>query len=155
MREAVPSYLSDVKALKEYHKIIEIIRSAVGTHLCGQKPMQIVMAKDILCTLASSSSSSSCRGVVGALGMDRRTIRRGIGRRIQLDGLNQPFWINYRRSGRSDSISVATKNLVQEWWTTETQISPNRKDICRRKSGTGIKGDYEEHPIHYLQTSQV
>jgi hypothetical protein len=74
MRDAVPSYLSDLKVFKEYHNIIENIKSAVGTHLYGQKPIQIVMAKDILCTLASSSSSSNCRGVASVLGGDKWNI---------------------------------------------------------------------------------
>ena len=122
MREAVPSYLSDVKALKEYYKIIENTRSVVETHTCSQKPMEIMMAKDILCTLASSSSSSSCRGMAGVLGINKWNIRRGIKRGIQLDGLNQPFWINYRRSTRTDSILVTTKNLVQEWHWNQGRV---------------------------------
>jgi hypothetical protein len=131
------------------------MKSGIAAHLSGQKSCNIIMAKDILYTLASSATTSTCRGVAGVLGVDRQNIRKGIDRRVQLDGLKRAFWTNYRRSVRSDCISEATKDVVQQWWTTETQISPNRKDIRRRLKGTGIEGDYEEHPTHYLQTSEV
>jgi hypothetical protein len=51
------------------------------------------MAKDILCTLASSSQIGSGRGVAGLLEVERRNITKGRSRRLILDGGRDAFWL--------------------------------------------------------------
>jgi hypothetical protein len=52
----------------------------------------------------------------------------------------------------SNSLNVSVRELVQGWWTLETTISLNKKDvICMHK---GVK-KYITQPQHYLQESQV
>jgi hypothetical protein len=48
------------------------------------------MAKDIVCTFASSQVGSS-RGVTRALGVDRRNIKKGSKRRLLLKTSGQTF----------------------------------------------------------------
>lgn len=152
MADIVPPFLSDLGAVIQNQEVIRNMKAGISTHLAGSRKSHLVMAKDIICTLASSEHMTSSRSVAEVLGVDRRNIRKGVNRRVQLDLENQAFWRTNRRRERSDTISEATKSLVISWWTKETTISPNRKDIRRRLRG--VK-DYEEHVTHYLQCSQV
>jgi hypothetical protein len=40
--------------------------------------------------------------------------------------------------------------FVMEWWTMETTISPNRKNVYKKR--IGVKKTME-HPTHFLQVS--
>jgi hypothetical protein len=39
-----------------------------------------------------------------------------------------------------------------KWWTKETRVSPNAKDVVRHLITTN---NWERHAIHFLQESQV
>lgn len=54
-------------------------------YLSGVRQSKIVMAKDIVCTLASSSNMENRRRVADVLGVDRRNLKRGMERRFLLD----------------------------------------------------------------------
>jgi len=60
--------------------------------------------------------------------------------------------VDYKRAQRSATLSETMKKLMIDWWVQETSISPNRKDVVRRR--VGVK-NFEIHPKHYLQISQV
>ncbi len=53
---------------------------------------------------------------------------------------------------QSDSSCDATIQQIVSFWTTETTISPNAKDVTQRK--IPIK-QYDVHATHYLQIPQV
>jgi hypothetical protein len=72
--------------------------------------------------------------------------------REQLNAQQDAFWLNYKRFFWSDRIPEAVKTLVSDWWVQETSISPNWKDVVRRR--IGVK-DFVHHPTHYLQTLEV
>jgi hypothetical protein len=152
VRDIVPTFLQDVSVVHQNHEVIRNMKTGILMHLAGSRKSHLVMAKDIICTLASSENITSSRSVADLLGVDRMNIKKGLDRRVQLDLENEAFWRTSRRCRCSDAISEETKALVISWWTKETQISPNRKDIRRRLRG--LK-DYKEHATHYLQTSQV
>lgn len=50
--------------------------------------------------------------------------------------------------GISDNVKIA----VDAWWTEETHVSPNRKDIKRKRLGRNL---YDTHPTHLLMETQV
>ena len=49
-------------------------------------------------------------------------------------------------------ILEEVKELVANFWTLETRVSPNKKDICQKRID---RKEYIEHPIHLLEVSQV
>lgn len=53
-----------------------------------------------------------------------------------------------RKGGLSDDV----KSAVTIWWTAETRVSPNRKDIRRKRLGRNL---YDTHPAHLLMETQV
>lgn len=44
------------------------------------------------------------------------------------------------------------KELIFSFWMSNTCVSPNKKDVCRKC--IGIKS-YVKHPVHLLEQSQV
>jgi hypothetical protein len=72
MKAMIPPFLSNLKTVKLQHSVVLSVRIGMRDHLVGSKPSKIVIAKDILCTFASSSDVGSGRGFAGLLGVDRR-----------------------------------------------------------------------------------
>jgi len=87
------------------------------------------MAKNILCTFATSELVGSSRGVTKLMGVDRRNIRKAIDRRLASDTLGNVFWIDYRRATPANVLFKHFIEHVIEWWTTQIIISPNQKDV--------------------------
>jgi hypothetical protein len=152
MKDIVPPFLSDLETLKLQNSVISSVREGMRDHLVGSKPSKIVMAKDILCTFASGSQCGSGRGLAGLLGVDRRNIYHARSRRMVLDAGHDAFWLQRRRKIRSDSLSASVRDAVLAWWTEETTVSPNRKDVASFHEGLRC---WLSHPTHYLQCSQV
>ncbi len=59
---------------------------------------QIVVAKDIVCMLASKQSVGKIMGVATILGVDRHNIKKPMERCLQLDASNDVFWITQRQA---------------------------------------------------------
>jgi hypothetical protein len=152
MKDIVPPFLIDLGTLKLQNSVISSVREGMTDHLVGSKPSKIVMAKNILCTFASSSHCGSGRGLAGLLGVDRRNIYHARSRRMVLDAGHDAFWLQRRRKVRSDSLPESVKDVVLAWWMQETTVSPNRKDVASFHEGLWC---WLSHPTHYLQCSQV
>ena len=129
------------------HATTSSVREGLKDHLVGVKASKIVMAKDILCTFASSSQVGSGRGLVGLLEVDRRNISKARSRRQILDAGQDAFWLHQRRSVQSDSLPKNVKLAVQQWSANETTVSPNRKDIITFQEGLR---QWILHPTHFL-----
>jgi hypothetical protein len=65
------------------------------------------------------------------LGVDKRNIKKAFKRQLLLDTSSSTFWIDYKRVKHSDFLSKHFQQLVINWWTIETIVSPNYKDIVR------------------------
>ena len=74
--------------------------------------------------------------------------------RLQRDGTSSQMLDlkQCQRQPRNDFLTSEIKELVVSFWTTESRVSPNKKDICRQRIGPKL---YEKHPIHLLDDSQV
>lgn len=152
IKRLIPASLSNLDTFMLQDSVLSSVREGLKDHLVGVKPSKIVMAKDILCTFASSSQVGSGRGLAGLLGVDRRNISKARSRRQILDAGQDAFWLHQRRSIRSDSLADNVKLVVQQWWENETTVSPNRKDIISFHEGLR---QWISHPTHFLQCSQV
>jgi hypothetical protein len=76
------------------------------------KQSKLGMAKDILCTFASTSEVGSRRGLAGLLGVDRRNISRARGRRVLFDAGQDAFWFHYRYKIRCNILPDHVKAAV-------------------------------------------
>jgi hypothetical protein len=149
LKGILPSYLCTAK-MKD--QVVGNLREGIHSHLSGVQKTVVVMGKDIVCALSVGADASSKRGLASVLGVDRRSVRKGISHKVSLDTAHNAFWLHYRRARRSDAMSNVDKEVVRKWWEEETTVSPNRKDVVNHR--VGIK-EYESHPTQYLQVSQV
>ena len=51
-----------------------------------------------------------------------------------------------------DAINDEVKELVVYFWTSNTRVSPNKKDVCQEHVGRKV---HTIHPVHLLEQSQV
>ena len=49
-------------------------------------------------------------------------------------------------------ITPDEKELIFSFWMSNTRVSPNKKDVCRKRIG---RKSYVKHPVHLLEQSQV
>jgi hypothetical protein len=71
---------------------------------------------------------------------------------LVIDSGQDGFWLHNRRIIRSDSLPNHVKAMVAQWWTNETTVSPNMKDVVTFHEGLR---QWLSHPTHFLQCSQV
>ena len=107
--------------------------------------------RNIVLTAAVSNGDSQ-RMICKALGASRYLVRKAFQRRAEVDETGENLWAGGDRKRRSDALSAEDHTSVCSWWETETTVSPNKRDIKRRR--IGVK-DHETHATHYLQVSQV
>ena len=107
--------------------------------------------RNIVLTAAVSKGDSQ-RMISKALGASRYLVRKAFHRRAEVDETGENLWAGGDRKRRSDALSVEDQSAVCGWWETETTVSPNSKDVKRRRIGPK---EHEEHATHYLQVSQV
>jgi hypothetical protein len=136
--------------VKSNQAVVDNMTYGMATHLTGVHPSHSLMAKDIVCTLASSQSAGSSRGLAKVLGVDRRNIKKAIQRREMLDTANDSFWISYKRATRSDILQESVRLLVITWWTEQSTISTKRKKVLQKR--IGVK-NFDCHPTHFIQVS--
>ena len=98
IKRLIPASLSNLETLMLQDLVLSSVREGLKDHLVGVKASKIVMAKDILCTFASSSQVGSGKELAGLLGVDRRNISKARSRRQILDAGQDAFWLHQRRS---------------------------------------------------------
>jgi hypothetical protein len=142
-----------LEIVKLNHLVVSNIKDEMREHLVENRQSKVVLAKNIVCAFASSGSLlTSTRGVGVILGIDRQNIWRGIDRRIVLDTIQNAFWLQEKKLSMTSILTKAVKKLVVDWWTSNTTIFPNYKDILFKRTGVN---EYIEHQTHYLQILQV
>jgi hypothetical protein len=72
--------------------------------------------------------------------------------RALLDTQNDVFWLQDKREKHANALFESSKNLMINWWIIETIISPNHKDVVRKRTRVKM---YESHATHCLQNFQV
>lgn len=107
--------------------------------------------RNIVLTAAVSQGDSQ-RRICNALGASRYLVRKAFQRRAEVDETGENLWAGGDRKRRSDALTAEETSAVCSWWETETTVSPNKRDVKRRR--VGVK-EHETHATHYLQVSQV
>ena len=93
------------------------------------------------------------RALARSLGIHRRNIILA-NARLRLEDENTSFLVEacQQKIHRTTCITEDIKDLVFGFWTTETRVSPNKKDICQKRIG---RKAVLKHPVHLLDQNQV
>ncbi|CAM6002456.1 unnamed protein product [Sphagnum balticum] len=102
--------------------------------------------------VVSVGESMNVRAGGRCVGLKRRFLRRAMLRRKLL--VNKAIgekWAKGDRKHRKDALPESTVVVVVSWWTDETRVSPNKKDVTQFIA----RNVREMHAKHYLQESEV
>ena len=144
-----------VRALKESENNALAIQSIQGAYqtitIQGGKQSSF-MKNVILSAVASQSSLLPQNHIRRALGASKWLVKKAVTIRSLVDGMGECLWGGLPRKRRCDVLDEATVQAVVNWWETSSIVSPNQKDVKRRRIGVKL---FDKHPTHYLQESQV
>ena len=83
-----------------------------------------------------------------ALGVQPRNLKKH-----RVDVQAKTFkWVGEGRKRRADCLSEEVVHSVTQFWTSNTRVSPNKKDVCRLRVS---QRNYIFHPSHYLEMIEV
>ena len=138
---------------------MEVAHNAVGNLSRGWQQVKGCHSRDHQCTqnviipMVLGSNIVSARQISLVIGIHRRNVKSGLVRRIALEGRTDlAIWAICGRSRRANALASHVTKLVAEFWTGNTRISSNRKDVVRKRIGAR---QWTDHPTHHLQESQV
>ena len=87
------------------------------------------------------------------LSISRRTLARRISTREQLETINpNQCWAIVCRCPRNDKVSNEWHDIVVNFWTENSRVSSNRRDVLTHRISRGVR---EEHQKHLLDISQT
>lgn len=105
--------------------------------------------KGALLDVAVSEGCDRARSLERVLQVHPRNIQNAVGRRIGVDPGSQ-FQLLERVKREGTSLYI--KEMVQLWWDQQSRVSPNKKDVTRKRVGVN---NYVVHATHYLTEAQV
>ena len=85
------------------------------------------------------------------IGVSRKTVYNTLNRIIS-SGEGTSLLKLTTRCKPMTPITSEIKDVIIMFWFNESRVSPNKKDLCRKRVG---RNQYEEHPIHLLDVPQV
>ena len=101
--------------------------------------------KAVLLDAAISSTVTSTTTLSRVLKIHPSNLREAITRRNNVRCVGTTFALVRRK--KRPGLSDESKDLVLKWWTEETRVSPNRKDIVQKWMSPNT---YDQHCTHYL-----
>jgi hypothetical protein len=75
-----------------------------------------------------------------------------ISRWMIIDDKDHALWSLSVKRKWIDSLSDVIKKVIIDWWTYETRVNPNKKDVTHKKIAASV---FDEHPTHHLMETQV
>jgi hypothetical protein len=100
-----------------------------------------------------ASGNTSMRQTSLVTGIHRRNFQVGIVRWLTLEArVDRSLWALCGKSKRIDATPLNVRELVVDFWCLNSRVSPNRKDVVRKRIDGGV---WETHATHHLMESQV
>ena len=113
---------------------------------------QLVTKHAILTAAITNGTRASARQTARLLGVHHRNVTMAANRRATMLSSVHIQWTLSVRKTRSDATSPFVKDIVGEWWSTQTRPSPNRKEVVRKWVAPKT---YVQHHAQYLLESLV
>ena len=146
----LPQYYSCPSEARAQYSFIQSYRTELESLKIPTSTEKLVR-KTTLLEAAVSRDVPGVRALSRVLGTKASNISNAIQRRQNLESTGASIFTLAKRRKR-EGLSDNTKVLVNLWWISETRVSPNKKDVTRKRLGPKI---YEHHPTHFLLESLV
>jgi hypothetical protein len=146
----LPEYYSSELEAKATHSFIQSYKKELQL-LKNPTSAEKLVRKTTLLEAAVNSDATGVRALSRVLGTNPQNISSAIHRRRTLESNGSSIFKLAERRKR-DGVLSGTRELVIAWWTSETRVSPNKKDVTRKRLGPKM---YDQHATHLLLESQV
>jgi hypothetical protein len=131
LKNEVLKYINNLASFKFNQEVLNNMKSRIIENLVSSRPIQLVVTKDIVCMLATSSASiGSGRAIVKVLGVNNQNIGRPWSDRH--NWIHKKMFFGLFTRGEDDLMPCFIKDIVIQFWTTQTTISPNQKDVVKQ-----------------------
>lgn len=144
----MPEYYSRPQDAKSIFVFVESIRTEMQS-VKNANSKVLLARKGALLDAAVSEGCDGSRALGRVLQVHPRNVIAAVSRRILGDPTNQ-FQLLER--AKRPGVSAYVKEKVLLWWTQKTRVSPNKKDVTRKRIG---RNEYDVHATHYLTDTQV
>ena len=135
----------------QYHPVLTGLRDSLQS-LKKPRSSKDLFLKRATVLMVMNSSTANISASAKALGTHRRNFYAA---RLKLQLEKQetlPLQLCERQARTKDAITDEIKELVLDFWTSNTRVSPNKKDVCRKHVGRKV---HMIHPVHLLEQPQV
>lgn len=151
VRPLLPAYYPSAEDARCERQILKNIRAELQRTKIPHNSSKLVRKRAILEAVVSEIDADFSR-FHRILGTNKSNVEGAIDRlRIGSTTVGARFDVPSRRK-REGGIPDAVKLVVTTWWTEESRVSPNRKDIRRKRLGRNV---YDTHAAHLLLETQV
>ena len=151
LRRILPEYYPTPKEARAQQAIIQNIRRDLVAmkipHSSGMLARKRAILEAVVSELDSDITKFDC-----ILGTRKENLVAAVDRLRSAASVSSTRFTVPSRKKREGGICFEVKALVLEWWTVETRVSPQRRDVRRKRLG---RNSYDTHAAHLLMESQV
>ena len=136
------------KPTAENHKLlINGLHNALKAMKRPKNSRELLIKRvSIMMVMNSTSKKPNIAAASRLLGVHRRNFYAARSRLKQQSQL--PLHLCEQQPHTGSVITEELKDTVITFWTNNTRVSPNYKDVCRRRISQKV---YEKHPVHLLE----
>jgi hypothetical protein len=149
----LPDYYRKPKDAKIMTNIVGSLRSHLqqvkGVHSSEKLAYKGALLSAIV---GDGIQSRQTSGYSRVLQTHPRNLRNAVERRLNLQTSGSSLWGLPKRRQRSDGLDGETVAHVVQWWSSETRVSPRKKDVVNKWLAPK---QYEQHTTHFLTETQV
>ena len=148
----LPEFYLPPKEAKAQMEVIANLQRELDA-VKGVQSTNKLVVRGALLSAAVSTEVSNLRAIAKVLKTSPSNVENARHRRHHLQSSGSSVWAAPRRRQRSDVLTEEVVTAVGCWWAAETRVSPNKKDVVRKRIPGGRTA--EEHATHFLLESQV
>ena len=148
----VPDYVLPKKVAIAQQEILRGVTTRLDEVRNANSASKLAIKHAILDASILDQGDSSARQVARVLRIHHRNVSKAVVRREVLHIAGEFLFSLSVRTKRVDGIAIDEKQIIIRWWISETRVSPNKKDVTRKRISASVR---DEKPTHYLQETQV
>ena len=133
--------------IKNLRRTLQNMSRSEDDLMLKRSSLMMILNSEMLASDQQFNISSLSR----TMGVSRKTVYDTISRLSSIDGGSSILRMT-TRCKPTTTITAEIKETIGIFWKSESRVSPNKKDICRKRLG---RNQYEEHSVHLLDISQV
>jgi hypothetical protein len=149
----LPDYYLRPKEAKIYARLITNLRAELQ-EVKGVHSSQELAYKGALlnAVVRDGIDNKVASGYSWILNTNPHNLQNAVQCRSGLLSTGASLWQLPKRRQRSNVLNPITSRLVVDWWTTETRVSPRKKDVVNKWIAPKV---YEKYATHFPTETQV